>query len=157
MDISFFAPIIFVKDIEKAKRFYTEVLEQKIEHDFGKNIIFKSRVSLWEIDPDLEIASVKGNSANGNTFELYFETKDISGTFSSLSKYGIKFLHKIKTEPWGQMTFRFFDPDNHLIEIGENMPTFVSRIYRETGSVQSVVQKTGVAEQVVKNILQTEI
>lgn len=129
------------------------VLEQEIEHDFGRNIIFKSRVSLWEIDPASEIAGVEGNSLNGNTFELYFETSDIQGTLIKLKSHNIDLLHDLKTEPWGQKTFRFFDPDHHLVEIGESMQTFVTRIYKETGSIEPVVQKTGIAETVVRDIV----
>ena len=153
MSLTFYAPVVFVKDIENSKNFYTDVLEQEIEHDFGKNIIFKSRVSLWEIDPNSEIASVKGDSSNGNTYELYFETTDIEGVLANLKRHGLNLLHDLKTEPWGQMTFRFFDPDHHLVEIGESMQTFVSRIFKEKGSISSVAQITGISEEVVKKIV----
>ncbi len=154
MSLTFYAPVIFVKDIKNSKNFYIDVLEQEIEHDFGKNIIFRSRVSLWEIDPNSEIASVKGNSSNGNTFELYFETTDIEGTLARLKKCDPDLLHDLKTEPWGQKTFRLFDPDHHLVEIGESMQTFVSRIFKETGSTASVAQITGISEDVVNKIVQ---
>ena len=153
MPLTFYAPVVFVKDIENSKNFYKDVLEQEIEHDFGKNVIFKSKVSLWEIDPNSEIASVKGDSFNGNAFELYFETADIEGVLTKLKSHGLDLLHDLKTEPWGQMTFRFFDPDHHLVEIGESMHTFVSRIFKETGSIDSVAQITGISEDVIKKIV----
>lgn len=153
MSITFYSPVIFVKDIERSRNFYIEVLRQEIEHDFGKNIVFKSRLSLWEIDPHSEIANVKGKSSNGNTFELYFETADIMETLAKLKTHGLDLLHDLKTEPWGQMTFRFFDPDHHLVEIGESLGTFVYRIYKETGSTKSVAEKTGVSEELVKGIV----
>ncbi|RKX68718.1 hypothetical protein DRP43_05215, partial [candidate division TA06 bacterium] len=40
----------------------------------------------------------------------------------------IEFLHEIHEEPWGQRTIRFFDPDNHLIEIGEPLPIFIKNM-----------------------------
>lgn len=154
MPLTFYAPVVFVKDIENSKNFYKDLLEQEIEHDFGKNIIFKSKVTLWEIDPNSEIASVKGDSSNGNAFELYFETSDIEGVLAKLKSHGLNLLHDLKTEPWGQMTFRFFDPDNHLVEVGESMQTFVTRIYKETGSIKTVTEKTGVTEELVKQIIE---
>jgi len=69
MTLTFYAPVFFVKDIELSKDFYIHMLEQEIEHDFGTNITFRSKVSLWEINPDSEIYTVKGSSFDGNTFE----------------------------------------------------------------------------------------
>ena len=45
----------------------------------------------------------------------------------------MKFLHEINTEVWGQRNIRFYDPDGHLIEVGEAMHIFVARIYEEEG------------------------
>jgi catechol 2,3-dioxygenase-like lactoylglutathione lyase family enzyme len=153
MSLTFYAPVIFVKNIQISKKFYVELLGQEIEHDFGKNIVFKSRISLWEIVAQHEIEQIKGNSLQGNTFELYFETDDIEELLSRMKMKGVSLLHDIKTEPWGQMTFRFFDPDHHLVEIGESLPTFVNRIYNEGGSVGSVVKQTGIAEELVRKIV----
>ncbi|MGD2034079.1 MAG: VOC family protein [Bacteroidales bacterium] len=152
MALAFYSPVLFVKDIERSRKFYTDLLEQETEYDFGKNIIFKSRVSLWEVDPASEIAGVSGNPSEGNTFELYFETEDMQGTLARLKTHDITFLHELKTEPWGQMTFRFFDPDHHLVEIGESMATFVRRIYKETGSVTVTSAKTGIPEKAIREI-----
>ncbi len=156
MPLTFYAPVLFVKNIELSKSFYMNILEQEIEYDFGKNVIFRSRVSLWEISTDSEIDEVKGSSVDGNTFELYFETEDIEGAVHRFMSQNIEFLHHLKTEPWGQKTFRFFDPDHHLIEIGESMNTFVHRIFQETGSLKATAQKTGISEAVIPTILKRE-
>ena len=153
MSVTFYAPVIFTRNIEHSKKFYMDLLEQEIEHDFGKNIIFKSRLSLWEIDPESEIAAVTGNSSNVNKFELYFETEDIANSRARLKIKDVELLHDIKTEPWGQKTFRFFDPDHHLVEVGESMNTFVTRIYKETNSIASTSEKTGISEETIKAIL----
>lgn len=153
MNLKFYSPVIFVKDIRKARKFYTEVLGQETEHDFGANIIFKSRLSLWEINEKHEIAGIAGKSENGSTFELYFETGNIEEIAGKIKATGAKFLHDIKTEPWGQMTFRFFDPDGHLIEIGEVFNVFIQRIYSETMSVEETSKQTGVPFSTVSEIV----
>ena len=28
-------------------------------------------------------------------------------------------VHPIRMEPWGQRVFRIFDPDKHVVELGE--------------------------------------
>lgn len=153
MNLTFYAPVIFVKDIEVSKKYYMEFLNQEIEHDFGINISFKSRLSLWQIRENHEIATIAGNNEQGNTHEIYFETDDITESFEKIKSTESKFLHTIKTEPWGQMTFRFFDPDKHLIEIGEAFNTFITRIYKETESVEETSKRTGVPEETIQGIV----
>ena len=50
--MKFHSSVIFVNDIEKSKDFYVRLLNQEIEHDFGKNVILKNGLSLWEINPE---------------------------------------------------------------------------------------------------------
>jgi len=57
--LKFYGPVIFVKDISRAKKFYIEFLNQEVEHDFGANIIFKSHLSPWQMSPDHEIAKTR--------------------------------------------------------------------------------------------------
>jgi catechol 2,3-dioxygenase-like lactoylglutathione lyase family enzyme len=153
MEVSFYSPVIFVNDIRVSCEFYQKMLNQEIEHDFGSNIVFKSKLSLWQPGKKHEISSIMGSDENGNTFELYFETENINEFTDRIKLNEIKLLHDLKTEPWGQMTIRFFDPDNHLIEVGESMHIFVSRIYKETGSVETTSERTGIpADQVLSLI-----
>jgi catechol 2,3-dioxygenase-like lactoylglutathione lyase family enzyme len=153
MAVKFYSPVIFVDEIESSRKFYTEILNEEVEHDFGNNILFKSHLSLWKILPDHEIASIEGKSRKGNNFELYFETEDIYETAEKIKANNVKLLHDIKTEPWGQMTIRFFDPDNHLVEIGESFNRFITRIYKETDSIEETSKKTGVHEDIVRKIV----
>lgn len=153
MAIKFYSPVIFVDEIERSKKFYTEILEEEIEHDFGNNIMFKSQLSLWKVMPDHEIAGIENKSKKGNTFELYFETKDIHKSTERIKANKVRLLHDIKTEPWGQKTIRFYDPDDHLLEIGESFSTFITRIYNETGSITETASTTGVHEDIIGKII----
>ncbi len=131
------------------------MLDQVIEFDFGANITFKSGLSLWQVMAGHEIGAIAGSSENGNTFEIYFETDDITESVKRIKSGGAKLLHDLKTEPWGQQTVRFFDPDHHLIEVGETMDTFVTRIYKETGSIDMTAARTGVDQATIKKIIQS--
>jgi predicted enzyme related to lactoylglutathione lyase len=155
MSVTFYSPVIFVKDIQVSKKFYSEILNQEIEFDFGTNIIFKSKLSLWQVKAGHEISAITGSSSEGNTFELYFETEDIEESAERIISTGAKLLHDLKTESWGQRTIRFFDPDNHLVEIGETLRTFIMRIYKETGSVAETASKTGVDLETIKTVIQS--
>ncbi len=117
-----------------------------VELDFGKNVILEGGVTLWEIDPHhiiperLGLDAVRGGQEH--RFELYFETGNIEAMHWNLGAYGIKYLHPVHEEPWGQRTLRFFDPDGHLIEIGESLETFAKRLHREKMSPEEVAEKT---------------
>lgn len=153
MSLNFSASVIFVSDITLSTKFYCELLEQVVEHDFGANIIFQSGISLWQISDEHEIKEIAGHSNEGNRFELYFETEDFQKVVAVLEKKPVEMLHPLKTESWGQKSIRFFDPDHHLIEIGESIKTFVGRIYNETGSITATAKITGIQENTIEKIV----
>ena len=124
--MKFHSTVIFVKDIERSKDFYTGFLDFSIDHDFGKNVILSNGLTLWEIQVSHQISKELQTNNVSNRFELYFESEDLEKVVNLLEKNGTGFLHKIHEEPWGQKTIRFFDPDNHLIEIGEPLEVFVT-------------------------------
>ena len=49
---------------------------------------------------------------------------------------------------------RFFDPDNHLIEIGESMKIFVGRFYNEGLSVDEIEKRTSVPRNEIIRLLE---
>jgi len=50
LNIVFKLPLIVVRDIERSKMFYTRVLGQEIEFDFGENVQFKGGFSIHLAD-----------------------------------------------------------------------------------------------------------
>ncbi len=73
---------------------------------------------------------------------LYFETKDLDGTFARI-RDKVNLIHPIKQQHWGQRVFRFFDPDGHIVEIGEPMERYASwvghtrRFYADNGGLDA--------------------
>jgi catechol 2,3-dioxygenase-like lactoylglutathione lyase family enzyme len=148
---------LFVKDIEISKKFYTGILGLSVDLDFGKNVIFKDGFAIWEIQNDHIIPVTLGlnkiSDNKFNRFELFFETENLSEIFKSLKRNKVPFLHDIHEEPWGQRTIRFFDPDNHLIEIGESMKQFVSRFYDQGLTIEEVSKRTSVPVEEVRRLI----
>ena len=148
---------LFVNDIEVSKDFYNVLLGLPIDLDFGKNVIFKSGFAIWEIQDEHIIASKLGVEKIRNTsfyrFELYFETENLPAVYNTLKNNNIRFLHEIHEEPWGQQTIRFFDPDNHLIEIGESIRQFVCRFYNQGLSIEQVSKRTSVPVDEIKRLI----
>ena len=147
-EIKYHSTAVFVKNIEASKKFYTNMLGQEVAFDFGKNIILKCGITLWEVDPDHIIPEKLGRSrvvdTRANCFELYFETEDMEEVFKKLSEKGIEMLHALHEEPWGQKTIRFYDPDRHLIEVGEKLEHFVRRLHLEGRTPEQVAEKTSI-------------
>ena len=148
----FHSVVLFVQDINVSKRFYLSLPGFEIEHDFGKNVIFKGGVTIWEIAPDHEIAEKTITTAQSNRFEMYFEMEKPETLIPVLEKLNVRFLHELKEEPWGQRTIRFFDPDNHLVEVGEPLPSFIKRMHDEGMSVEAIHEKSGVPFETIKNL-----
>lgn len=152
--MKFHSTVVFVRDITRSKNFYTNFLDFTIEHDFGKNVILSNGLTIWEILDGHLISSKLETRSDSNRFELYFESENIEKKFLQLENSGINFLHKIHEEPWGQRTFRFFDPDGHLIEIGEPLEVFVANMSIRGMSVSEISRKSGIPVDTVKELIQ---
>lgn len=147
MNIKLKNTFVFVKDFEVSKKFYSENLDQKIHTILEGYVVFTSGLALWKLPEDSIITknlqerlSRQGN----NRVELYFEADDIQLYFNRLKSVQVSFLHEIHEEPWGQRDFRFFDPDDNLVEIGESMDNVVLRLYSSGMTIEQIVNKTGV-------------
>lgn len=146
--------VLFVSDIEKSKEFYVKVLNREIENDFGNNVGLKGGIGLWQPrENHIVMTGCNDVKTKSNRTELYFESNDIAKDYNILKQHKVNFLHELLEEQWGQLTVRFFDPDYHLIEIGESLPTFVKRMYNEGLSEQQVAEKTGIPIETVQTLL----
>ena len=113
--------IVLVEDIEVSKKFYMEVIGLEILHDWGNMIVFKERFSIHKSDallPENEIKKhcIQGKQGRNNVI-LYFEAENLEIEYQKIVEKGIKILHGIVELPW-QKIFRIYDPDNHIVEIG---------------------------------------
>ena len=160
MDLKNCIPVLFVKDAQIARTFYERLLGLKVKADFGGlNIIFEAGFALWQIMDENIIPRTLGseNITNGNLtsrFELCFETEDFDNVYKTLKDNGTEFLHEINVELWGQQTIRFYDPDGHLIEVGEAMHVFLRRIYEEENcDIEATSKRTFTPVEMLKEML----
>jgi catechol 2,3-dioxygenase-like lactoylglutathione lyase family enzyme len=152
--INYISAVLFVKDISVSRDFYMNIFRQEIQYDFGTNVMFKSGLTIWELRKDHEIYNCypNENMERTNKFEIYFETDDLDGIISSIESNSIEKLHEVKEEPWGQRTIRLFDPDGHMIEIGESMVSFVKRLSLFM-SPKEVSGKTGLSIEQIEQLI----
>lgn len=160
MELKNCMPVLFVKDAKKARDFYADVLGMTVVADFGGlNFIFKEGFALWQILDGNIIPRRLGkenilNRESTSRFELCFETGSIDDIYHTLKNHGVTFLHEVNEELWGQRTIRFYDPDGHLVEVGEAMPVFLKRIYEEEqGDAEATARRTFMTPELVRKFL----
>lgn len=119
----FYNTIVFVKDINKSKKFYTEVIGLKILDDFQTIVFFENHFVIHNGNNLLKTIFKRSPLLNFNkgkkNIEIYFETDNIEESYKKIIDSNVKVIHAIEKQAWGQKVFRFYDPDNHLVEIGE--------------------------------------
>lgn len=151
-------PVLFVKNAGKAKDFYVDVLGLTVKADFGGlNYVFEEGFAVWQPMEENIIPEKLGQSifdANAvSRVEICFETDDIESVYKKLKGSDVKFLHEMNVELWGQRTLRFYDPEGHLIEVGEELEVFVRRIYEEENDVEAAAKRVFMSPDMAKNIL----
>jgi catechol 2,3-dioxygenase-like lactoylglutathione lyase family enzyme len=153
-NIKYVSAVIFVKNIQVSKEFYSKIFQQEIQYDFGKNVMFKSGFSIWEVREGHEIYQKLriGDQVKISGFELYFETEDLDKVIALIEENQIKKFHDVKEESWGQRTIRIYDPDGNIVEIGESMERFVRRL-KEVMSIEEVSKKTGLSIGEIEELL----
>ncbi|MBN2716007.1 MAG: VOC family protein [Deltaproteobacteria bacterium] len=153
--ITFHSSVVIAEDLQAMVRFYRDVLKQEVASDFGACVIFKCGLSVWTPKETHPVATHTARFKPGTgRFELCFETDAFDDAHRRVLQHphGIRLLHETQTEPWGQRTIRFFDPEDNLVELGESIPCFVRRLHREGLSLDDVAQKTSVPLDVVKKM-----
>lgn len=140
-------PLLVVRDMHNSKMFYKRVLNLDVELDFGANVTLCGGVSLQTRDSWETFVGVGTQNVlfGGNAGELYFEEDNFDAFIEKLE--GIKdidFVHPVFTHPWGQRVVRFYDPDKHMIEVGENIKMVCRRFVQRGLTPQQTAMKMDV-------------
>lgn len=145
--------LIVVKDMERSKRFYHDLFGLEVITDFGENVILSGGLVLQEKAIWDELIGKKSVCGDSDA-ELYFEENNLDYFLNKLEGYPepVRYLNKLTEHPWGQQVLRIYDPDGHVIEIGEAMDFVVKRLYGKGMSLEDVSQKTGFSIEQVKGI-----
>ncbi len=148
---------IAVKDITLSKKFYQDLFGLEIFQDYGINISFVGGLFLQqEFDWLLNIPkeSVLQKSHN---MELYFEEDKFDDFLAKLEQRNdIRYIgNGVKTAGWGQRSIRFYDPDYHIIEVGEDMKMVVKRFLDSGMSMEETSKRMDVSVSDLERLLQS--
>ena len=134
-------PLLVVSDMEKSKKFYKDVLGLRVIMDFGANVTLTGGLCLQTKETWQDFINAKDEDIifGGNNVEIYFEEDDFDAFAGRLKDLkNIDYVHPVIEHRWGQRVVRFYDPDRHIIEVGENLK-FVCRRFLDSGMTEEEV------------------
>jgi catechol 2,3-dioxygenase-like lactoylglutathione lyase family enzyme len=147
--MKFICPLIVVKDINRSRKFYEGILKQEVTEDFVENVGFGGfsihlESHFRELIGDLPVRQ------GGHNAELYFEEDKVDEMAAVLEKEGVAFIHPVMEQPWRQKVVRFYDPDQHIIEVGESLEHTAYRLHKEGYDNQEVASITYMSMEMVE-------
>jgi uncharacterized glyoxalase superfamily protein PhnB len=155
--MKFMGPLILVEDIERSRAFYEETLRQTVKYNFGVNVSFEGGLAVHLRTHFEERAKIVGSRKvmfGSNSLSLTFTTDEIDKIYRELKGLKVEFLHEIEEQPWGQRVMRFYDPDKHIVAVGEAMEGVVARLHRQGLSLDEVAARTGMPIEFVEAAMQ---
>ncbi len=120
-------PMLVVTDINRSVAFYEKVLGLRVVMDFGANKTLTGGLALQTLKSWREFIGTDDVAFGGKNSEVYFEEDQFDEFVKRLKQYEVAYVHPVKEYSWGQRVVRIYDPDKHIIEIGENMKAVCKR------------------------------
>lgn len=128
MELKYQLPLLAVKDVARSRAFYEQLFDQTVSQDLGRNVTFSGGFAIQQdfawltgLPPDCVVEQP-------HNMELYFEVDDFDAFLERLERFGpVRLVHPPKKHEWQQRVVRIYDPDSHMIEIGESMEVIAQR------------------------------
>lgn len=147
--MKYICALLVVESIERSRHFYETIMKQKVKTDFGENICFEGDFSIHQKEHFESLIPGFQSRARTCNSELYFEEDNLVTLQDKLKEYGSEFLHEIQEQPWRQQVMRLFDPDGHIIEVGESMEHTAWRLHTEGKNTKEIARITYLSEKSV--------
>ncbi len=144
-------PLLAVTDMAASIDFYKRVLGLRVVMDFGANVTLTGGVCLQTLETWRDFIGGRSVLLDGNAGELYFEEEDFDAFAKRLEGLDIQYVHPVKEHRWGQRVVRFYDPDRHIIEVGERMEAVVRRFLDGGMTQEQVAQRMDIPLRLVKS------
>ncbi len=141
--IEYKLPLLAVRDVEVSKKFYHDLFDQEVAADLGQNVTFSGGFAIQQ-DFDALVDIPKCTILHqSNNMELYFEVDDFDAFMIKLHGFlDVELVHPPKTHEWHQRVVRLYDPDWHMIEVGESMQVVARRLMEEGNTVEQTARMT---------------
>lgn len=136
--------LLVVTDMDKSISFYKKILGLRVVTDFGANKTLTGGLCLQTLPSWKEISELDSITFGSGNAEIYFEVSDFDHFAEKLKQYHIEYVHPVKEHPWGQRVVRFYDPDRHIIEVGEEIKTVCRRFLQSGMTSEQVAERMDV-------------
>ena len=146
-------PMLVVTDMEQSVAFYKNILDLDVILDFGANKTLTGGMALQTLDSFKAFIGSEAISFGSKNAEMYFEEDDFDRFIEKLSASGVEYVHPVKEHSWGQRVVRFYDPDRHIIEVGESMSRVCRRFLDSGLSEEGIARRMGVSVEYVRSQL----
>lgn len=146
--------LIAVTDVNASRAFYEEIFGLEVTEDYGKMVGFDCGLVLQQDFDWLTGIPEDQIKKKENNCELCFEEPNFDTFIETIKKRrDVKLLHGVFEHTWGQRVIRFYDLDDHLIEVGECMKTVTERFLEQGMSMEETARKMDVSVEAVERIL----
>ena len=154
--MNYISTLLTVSDLERSRKFYQDVLGLQVTADFGANVVLDGRIALQTLETWEDFIHTREIAFRHNAGELYFEEADMDAFLRRLEGFSIELVHPLKTHRWGQRVIRFYDPDHHIIEVGEDMRQVVRRFQASGMTREQIAARMDVPLSYVRACLEAE-
>ena len=151
--LKYTSTLIAVADMEISKQFYHDVLGLEIVADFGDNVTLDGGIALQTMNTWKTFIRTDNLVLPNNAGELYFEEEDMDTFCDHLKKFDICYVHPLFEHRWGQRVVRFYDPDKHIIEVGEKLDAVILRFMEQGLSAKETAARMDIQFDFVKACL----
>lgn len=153
-NLNYVCTVISVKDIKRSRKFYEEIFGLELDQDYGINISFTCGLALQQ-DFGWLVGLPEDNIKNKpNNIELCFEEEKFDDFLIKLKGYAdIEYIGDVVEHSWGQHVVRFYDPDGHIIEVGEPIKIVVNRFQNVGMSMDQISKRMDVSIEDLEKIL----
>lgn len=148
-------PLLAVTDLEQSVAFYRDVLGLRKIADFGANVTLTGGLSLQTQESWAQFLERRPEELGwcGKVSELYFEEEDFDAFIEKLNGLDIHYVHPVKEHRWGQRVVRFFDPDCHIIEVGEPLSAVCKRFLNSGMTPEQIAVRMEIPLKMVQRCL----
>lgn len=114
--------ILVTNKYPKSREFYAKVLNLPIvressDEEFTQFRLANCYLAIYGRKGIKKLIGARLITKSGGAIYTFGETKDIDKTYYELKNKGVSFFKEPVTQPWGQRTAYFTDPDGHIWEI----------------------------------------
>ena len=143
-------PMLVVTDMDKSVEFYERVFGFRVIMDFGANKTLTGGLALQTADSWKKFIGTDDVSFGSNSFEIYFEEDNFDAFAEKLRGCNVEYVHPVREHSWGQRVVRIYDPDKHIIEIGENIKAVCKRFLDRGMTPEQAAERMDVPVKFIK-------